>query len=172
MQATEQAMLLAEKSGNVVQLVDWLTSRGSNLLISGELITAGATLDQAHELAERANVQEVGHVPGIQIITRYWLGDLISCERHFAAWLGSFSRSFTSAIPAPSTKRLTPLLSAALTLRYRSSRCRPPARGADDCCCEPGQSIRGCERRVLCLATKTDLRDYQRASAQQRTHSS
>jgi tetratricopeptide (TPR) repeat protein len=104
-QATEQASVLAEKSGNVVQLVNWLTSRSSNLLISGELITADATLDQAHELAQRANVQEVGHVHGIQILTRYWRGDLIGSERHFAAWLGSFgdpcvghSRSINEAV--------------------------------------------------------------------------
>jgi hypothetical protein len=35
-------------------------------------------------------VQEAGHVHRIQILTRYWRGDLIGSERHFAAWLASF----------------------------------------------------------------------------------
>jgi tetratricopeptide (TPR) repeat protein len=106
-QATEQAISLAEKSGDVVQLVNWLTSRGSNLLISGELIAAGATLDQAHELAQRHGVQEVGRIHRIQILTRYWRGDLIGSERHFAAGLASFgdplvcqSRSINDAVNA------------------------------------------------------------------------
>jgi DNA-binding winged helix-turn-helix (wHTH) protein/tetratricopeptide (TPR) repeat protein len=89
-QAIEQAIALAEKSGNVRQLVNWLTSRGSTLLISGELLAADATLEQAHELAQRHGVQEVGQVHHVQILTRYWRGDLIGCERHFAAWLASF----------------------------------------------------------------------------------
>ena len=89
-QATEQAIALAEKNGNVTQLIDWLTSRGSTLLISGELLAADATLDQAHELAQRNGVQEARHIHRLQILTRYWRGDLIGSEQHFAAWLASF----------------------------------------------------------------------------------
>jgi predicted ATPase len=105
--AIEQAIALAEKSGNVRQLVDWLTSRGSTLLISGELLAADATLDQAHELAQRHGIEEVGGIHRIQILTRYWRGDLVGSEKHFAAWLASFgdpiacdSRSINDAVNA------------------------------------------------------------------------
>jgi hypothetical protein len=37
-QALEQVIALAEKSGNVAQQVNWLTSRGAILLISDELL--------------------------------------------------------------------------------------------------------------------------------------
>ncbi len=165
MQATEQAMLLAEKSGNVVQLVNWLTSRGSNLLISGELITAGATLDQAHELAERANVQEVGHVHGIQIITRYWRGDLIGSERHFAAWLGSFgdpcvghSRSINEAVNSLAFGSFNAwVLGRADVARQREAQMIAVAnRGSPFEVANAGY----CASRL-----ELDLRDYERASA-------
>jgi tetratricopeptide (TPR) repeat protein len=104
-QATEQAIALAKKNDNVTQLINWLTARGSNLLISAKLLAADATLDQAHELARRHGIQEVGH--RLQILTRYWRGDLIGSERHFAAWLASFgdplachSRSINEAVNA------------------------------------------------------------------------
>jgi tetratricopeptide (TPR) repeat protein len=105
--AVDQAIALAEKSGNVTQQVNWLTSRGGILLISGELLAADATLDQAHELARRHGIQEVGRIHRQQILTRYWRGDLIGSERHFAAWLASFgdplachSRSINDAVNA------------------------------------------------------------------------
>ena len=106
-QATEQAIVLAEKNGNVTQLINGLTARGSALLISGELLAADATLDQANELAQRHAVQEAGHIHHIQILTRYWRGDLIGSEQHFAAWLASFGdplvchpRSINEAVTA------------------------------------------------------------------------
>jgi tetratricopeptide (TPR) repeat protein len=35
-------------------------------------------------------VQEARHIHRLQIVTRYWRGDLIGSEQHFAAWLASF----------------------------------------------------------------------------------
>jgi DNA-binding winged helix-turn-helix (wHTH) protein/tetratricopeptide (TPR) repeat protein len=89
-QAIEQAIVVAEKSGNVKQVVNLVSGRASTLLITGDLVAADTTLDQVHELAQRHGVQEVGEVHRIQILTRYWRGDLIGSERHFAAWLASF----------------------------------------------------------------------------------
>jgi tetratricopeptide (TPR) repeat protein len=164
-QATEQAMSLAEKSGNVVQLVNWLTSRGSNLLISGELITAGATLDQAHELAQRAGVQQVGHVHRIQILTRYWRGDLIGSERHFAAWLASFgdplvckSRSINDAVNALAFGSFNAwVLGRADVARQREAQMIAVAnRGSPFEVANAGY----CASRL-----ELDLRDYERASA-------
>ena len=52
-EATERATALAERSGNFKQLANWLTQRGSALLVSSELSAAGALADQALELAIR-----------------------------------------------------------------------------------------------------------------------
>jgi DNA-binding winged helix-turn-helix (wHTH) protein/tetratricopeptide (TPR) repeat protein len=89
-QAIEQAIVVAEKSGNVKQVVNLVSGRASTLLITGDLVAADTTLDQVHELAQRHGVQEVGEVHRIQILTRYWRGDFIGSERHFVAWLASF----------------------------------------------------------------------------------
>ncbi len=95
-QATEQAIALAKKSSNITQLVSWLNTRGSLLLIAGELLAADATLDQALELAERHGLPEASRVHRIQILTRYWRGDFIGSEKHLAAWLAVFGDPLVS----------------------------------------------------------------------------
>jgi len=89
-EAVEQSIALAERSGNVAQLFRWLTARGSILFLSGQLRIADATLDQALALASRHGVQDGGRTHRVQILTRYWQGDFIGSETHLAAWLSSF----------------------------------------------------------------------------------
>ena len=52
-EATERAAALAEKSGNLKQLVNRVVSRGFAACISGDLPAAGTLADQALELALR-----------------------------------------------------------------------------------------------------------------------
>jgi class 3 adenylate cyclase len=88
--AVEQAFALAEKSGNVAQQVNWLTARGVILLLSGELVAADTTLERVLELAAQYGIQEVSRIHRVRILTRYWRGDLVGSERHFAAWIADF----------------------------------------------------------------------------------
>jgi tetratricopeptide (TPR) repeat protein len=91
-EAIDQAIPLAEKSGNATQLVNWLTSRASALLVSGDLPGAGAVADRVLELALRAQGTAInlGRVYQVAIITGYHRGDLAGAEKHFAAWLAFF----------------------------------------------------------------------------------
>ncbi len=90
-EAIEQAISLAERNGNLTQKVNWLTLRGSTLLVSGELSAAATTLDQTLELALRqASSMNLGVLYQLLTITRYWRGDLAGAEKHFAAGLEFF----------------------------------------------------------------------------------
>src|SRR6266851_5527250 len=90
-EAAERAAALAEKSGNLTQLVDWLIRRGITANMSGDLLAAGGALDHALELALRdGSPANLAHVYTLQIMTRYWRGDLAGAEEHFSAGLKFF----------------------------------------------------------------------------------
>ena len=89
--ATERAVVLAEKSGNLTQLVNLMISRGVNAFSSSDLLFASALADQALELAPRegsSNVFARTHM--LQILTRRFRGDLSGAEEHFIAGLKFF----------------------------------------------------------------------------------
>jgi predicted ATPase/class 3 adenylate cyclase len=84
--AIERAAALAEKSGNLKQLVNSISSRVMIALFSGDLPAAAALADQALELALREESQTLlGVAHHHQIMTRYYLGDLAGVEEHFTA---------------------------------------------------------------------------------------
>jgi tetratricopeptide (TPR) repeat protein len=84
--ATERAAVLAERSGNLSQLVISLFSRGLATLIAGDLATGKALEDQALVLALRdRNPAHLGVVRAHQMLACYWAGDLVSAEEHFTA---------------------------------------------------------------------------------------
>jgi class 3 adenylate cyclase/tetratricopeptide (TPR) repeat protein len=86
--AVESAVALAEKNGNLNQMVDWLTSRSTSLLISGELSAAATILDQILDLATRhPDSIDLGSAHQRRNATSYYLGDLKGSEEHFAAAL-------------------------------------------------------------------------------------
>jgi len=90
-EATEQAAALAERSGNLDQVVNWMLARSLTAYISGELNAAGALLDRTLELAIRQNSSiSVGSIYALQVETRYFRGDLLGAEKHFAAGLQFF----------------------------------------------------------------------------------
>ena len=164
-QATEQAISLAKKNGDVTQLINWLTSRGSTLLISGELLAADTTLDQAHELAQRHGVQEARHIHRLQILTRYWRGDLIGSEQHFAAWLASFGdplvchpRSINEAVNALAFASFNAwVLGRADVARQREAQMIAVA--------DRGSPFEVANAGYCASRLELDLRDYEQASA-------
>ena len=92
--ATGQAAALAEKSGNLRQLAIWVNSRALATLLAGDLPAASTLADQALELALRdGNPANLGVVHVLQIMLRYWLGDLAGAEDHFTAGLKFFENA-------------------------------------------------------------------------------
>ena len=87
-EATERGAALAEKSGNLAQLRNWVGSRWLNAHDSGDIPAASALADQALELSLReGSPTSLGAAHGLQMLTRYWRGDLVGVERHFATVL-------------------------------------------------------------------------------------
>ena len=90
-EATECAAALAEKSGNLSQLVGWVMSRWVVARESGDASAESTLADQAFELALRqGGPTSLGRAHAIQMLTRYLLGDLAGVEKHFTAWLEFF----------------------------------------------------------------------------------
>jgi tetratricopeptide (TPR) repeat protein len=101
--ATERAASLAEKSGNLAQLIKSMITRGNTALDSGDLAAAGTLADQALELAFReGSPANLGGAHALQMTARYYLGDLASAEKHFTAGLAFFDDlGFRQAPGAP-----------------------------------------------------------------------
>ena len=90
-EATEWAAGLAQKSGNLTQLVDVMVSRGFTAYFSGGSTTAGALADRGLELALRdGSPTNLGRLYTLLILTRYWRGDLVGVDRHFTIGLKFF----------------------------------------------------------------------------------
>jgi tetratricopeptide (TPR) repeat protein len=82
--AAERAAALAEKSGNVAQLIKSMITRGNIALDSGDLSAARRLADQALELALReASPASLGMAHDLQIATRHYQGDLAGAENYF-----------------------------------------------------------------------------------------
>jgi class 3 adenylate cyclase/tetratricopeptide (TPR) repeat protein len=89
--AAERTGALAEKSGNLTQLGNSLAARGFTAWISGDLSSAGALADQALELALReGNPIILAYRYMLQVIVRFWRGDLAGAEKHFTTGLAFF----------------------------------------------------------------------------------
>jgi tetratricopeptide (TPR) repeat protein len=92
--ATERAAVLAERGGNLSQLVISLFSRGLARLIGGDLLTGLALEDPALVLALRdSNPAHLGVVRVHQMLARHWVGDLVDVEDQFSACLECFDNS-------------------------------------------------------------------------------
>ncbi|MFZ1120437.1 MAG: hypothetical protein WAN81_09415, partial [Candidatus Binataceae bacterium] len=90
-EATERAAVLAEKGGNLAQLVGWVMSRWLVAHDSGDLSAESTLADQGLELAVReGSPTSLASAHTAQILTRYLLGDLAGVEKYFAAGLSLF----------------------------------------------------------------------------------
>jgi class 3 adenylate cyclase/tetratricopeptide (TPR) repeat protein len=98
--ATEQAAALAEKSGQLPQLVTWVILRCTTALVSGDLGTLGSLLDQAHKLAIReGSAKSLGNVHELQIVSHFIRGSLADSEKHFSAGAGFFENPDFKQLP-------------------------------------------------------------------------
>jgi predicted ATPase len=104
--ATQRAMALAEKTGSLKQLLNWIFSRYITLLVSGELRASAELADQALELAIReGSAASLGMAYGQKMFTCGWAGDPAGFEKYFTEWLRFFEdlefRQFPGALVAP-----------------------------------------------------------------------
>jgi tetratricopeptide (TPR) repeat protein len=91
MEAAERAGTLAQKSGNLRQLVGSMTSRCLHAFISADLSIAGALADQALRLALReANPTVLANLHMMQLVIRHARGDLAGSEQYFSTGLEFF----------------------------------------------------------------------------------
>jgi class 3 adenylate cyclase/tetratricopeptide (TPR) repeat protein/ribosomal protein L40E len=90
--ATERAAALAEKSGNLTKLVDWVSKKWGTAFVSGDLPAAATLENQAFEIALReGSATSQGRVYARQIANRYARGDLVGAEEQFTTGLEFFN---------------------------------------------------------------------------------
>ena len=86
-----RAAALAEKSGNLTQLVTLMHATGHCAHDAGDFAAAGTMADQALELALRdGNPTNLALVYELQVVTRFARADLAGVEKHFEAGLKFF----------------------------------------------------------------------------------
>ncbi len=91
-QAIEHATLLAERSGNLTQLVNWMASRCLTVFFSGDFLAVVSLADQALELSVREGSPAIlAFLHALQVLARHQLSDLHGAERHFDAGLPFFN---------------------------------------------------------------------------------
>jgi class 3 adenylate cyclase/tetratricopeptide (TPR) repeat protein len=96
--ATERAAELAEKSGNLIELVNFIVSKCSSAYMSGDLPAAGVLADRALAFALRDSSVNLEIVYGINVATRYLRGDLVGAEKHFTKG-HRFFKDYSSRLP-------------------------------------------------------------------------
>jgi class 3 adenylate cyclase len=83
--------LLVEKSGDILRLVGSTLASSLNALLTGELSRAAALADAGLDLALRdGNETLMASVHALQLLVRFYLGDLAAAENHFALGLKFF----------------------------------------------------------------------------------
>jgi tetratricopeptide (TPR) repeat protein len=92
--ATERAEVLAAKGGNLPQLGGWMGSRCFTAWVSGDLSTAIGLADRTLELRLREG-SAIGLASAymLQLLARYWIGDLAGAESSFTTGLAFFNGS-------------------------------------------------------------------------------
>ena len=102
--ATDSAVALAKKTGNFHLLSNSVRSRNLTAFIAGDLRNSLTLADQVLELARREeNPTSLASAHVLQLMTRFWLGDLTDVEKHLAEGLrffddASFRQAFTAGI--------------------------------------------------------------------------
>jgi len=98
--AIERAIVLAEKSGSLKQLVDLMIPRTQTYISSGNPQAGPAFADRVLELALReGTAANIGHAHGLQILARFCMGDLVGAEERFMAGLKFFEDPDLARLP-------------------------------------------------------------------------
>ena len=103
-EATARGRAMAEKSGNLAQLVHRAHGTWAAVQVSGDYTAAAALADQELDLAEReGSAANLGLAHVAQLTTRYWRGDLVGAEEYFKRGTPFFDapsfKQFPGAVP-------------------------------------------------------------------------
>jgi class 3 adenylate cyclase/tetratricopeptide (TPR) repeat protein len=83
--------LLAERTGDLRQLIESMSLRCFQALIAGDLSTAAALADETLELArQEGNPTSLALLHSHQVLVRFYRGDLAGAERYFTSGLKFF----------------------------------------------------------------------------------
>jgi tetratricopeptide (TPR) repeat protein len=84
--AADRLSAVVERTGDVAQCIDSLVARATTAYHLGNLSTAINLADEALDLSLRdGSRSKIAVVHTIQILARFWHGDLTGVEKHFAA---------------------------------------------------------------------------------------
>jgi tetratricopeptide (TPR) repeat protein len=108
------ATVLAERSGNLAQLGDWLRLRSLTALISGDSLTAGALADNALKVLREGTPVSLAEVYTLQVIVRHVQGELVAAEKHFTSGLETFSDFGQAAVASQAAAPFLGLMMAIL----------------------------------------------------------
>jgi tetratricopeptide (TPR) repeat protein len=87
--AAERARALAEKSGNLAQLILQVSAIRAGVFVSGDHSGGAALADQILDLAQREGTSEaLASAHGAQLQVCFYRGDLVGAEQHFALLSG------------------------------------------------------------------------------------
>jgi tetratricopeptide (TPR) repeat protein len=85
--AAERARELAEKGGNLAQLVAQVLGIWRSAYAAGDLSSAGLLADRILDLAQReGSPASFGFACAAQVAVSFFRGDLVGSEEHFARW--------------------------------------------------------------------------------------
>jgi len=105
--AAERAWELAERGGNLAQLVAQVFEIWRSAIIAGDLSTAGPLADRIFDLAQReGSPASFGFVCRAQVQTNFYRGDLAGAEEHFARWGGFLDADGFRQIPGAAVSAL------------------------------------------------------------------
>ncbi|HYB90352.1 MAG TPA: adenylate/guanylate cyclase domain-containing protein [Candidatus Binataceae bacterium] len=103
-EAAERARFLAEKGGNLAQVILQLWAVWTAAFVSSDLTRAGELADRMLELAERdGSPTSLAFAHGAQVRVRQYRGDLRGAERHFAIWSRFIDKSAAEHFPEERT---------------------------------------------------------------------
>lgn len=98
--STEMAAVLAEKSGQLSQLLTWLLLRCTSSLVSGDFNSVTSLLKQALDLARReGGAASLGNVHELYVATYFLTGSLLEAEDHFARGVEHFHGADIKELP-------------------------------------------------------------------------
>jgi tetratricopeptide (TPR) repeat protein len=98
--ACQSAVALAEKTGNLSQIISLMYATGSAAYVAGDYGSAAALTDQLLELAERdGDPTNLGPAYQLQVSVRFARGDLPGTEEHFARGLKFFEDAAIWPLP-------------------------------------------------------------------------
>ena len=104
--AGERARELAEKSGNLAQLVAQVYGIWRSLFVSGNYSTAALLADRILDLAQReGSPTSFAIVCYVQVYVNYHRGDLVGAEEHFVRWSGFLGSDGFRQVPCRGMRR-------------------------------------------------------------------